>query len=74
MSGSETDRVHLLARAFDGAWAQYYRPRRLTLPPEVARTALAKHLVEMANTGVDKEAALVEAGLEHLNGLTPRKT
>jgi hypothetical protein len=61
----------LLARAFDRAWARYYRPGRATIAPEVARPALATHLVEMAKDGTVDEGALAAGGLLHLISLTP---
>ena len=42
----------LLARAFDRAWARYYRPGQIRISPDDARTALANHLVQMAKEGV----------------------
>jgi hypothetical protein len=63
----------LLARAFDRAWARYYRPGRVTIPPEVARPALAAHLVEMAKDGTADEGALAAGGLLHLISLTPEE-
>src|ERR1700750_600371 len=52
----------LLARAFDRAWARYYRPGRVTIAPEIARPALAAHLVEMAKAGTVEESALAAGG------------
>jgi hypothetical protein len=37
----------------------------------MARSALAKHLVEMARSGILDEGELTAAGLLHLNSLTP---
>jgi hypothetical protein len=60
----------ILARAFDLAWNRYYAPGRgRALSEEIARSALAKHLVAKANEGV-KEATLAEDGLQHLILLT----
>jgi hypothetical protein len=61
----------LLARAFDRAWARYYRPGRVTISPDVARPALASHLVKMAKNGVDDESKLAAGGVLHLISLTP---
>src|ERR1700712_5720678 len=61
----------LLARAFDRAWARYYRPGRATIAAEVARPALATHLVEMAKDGTIDEGALAAGGLLHLISMTP---
>ena len=63
----------LLARAFDRAWARYYRPGRVTIAPEAARPALAAHLVEMARDGTAEEGALAAGGLLHLISLTPEE-
>jgi len=56
-----------LARAFDRAWAVYYRPGRLTLSQDIARTELAKRLVQLSKEGVRDEQRLAQAGLEHLS-------
>jgi hypothetical protein len=61
----------LLARAFDRAWDRYYRPGRVTIAPEIARPALATHLVGMAKDGTVDEGALAAGGLLHLISLTP---
>ena len=63
--------TRLLARAFDRAWDRYYCPGRATIAPEVARPALAAHLVEMAKDGTADEGALAAGGLLHLISLTP---
>ena len=61
----------LLARAFDLAWQQYYGPEHAgTLAEEIARPALAKCLVEMAQSGVNEEEALAACGVLHLVALT----
>jgi hypothetical protein len=65
--------TRLLARAFDRAWDRYYRPGRVTIAPDVARPALATHLVQMARDGVVEEGALAAGGLLHLISLTPDK-
>jgi hypothetical protein len=59
----------LLARAFDRAWSRYYRPGRVTIPAELARTALANHLVHVAKNGVTDEDQLVARSLMHLISL-----
>ena len=41
-----------LARAFDRAWAAYYRPGRQTLSEDIARTELARRLVQLSKAGV----------------------
>jgi hypothetical protein len=67
LSGPEI--TQLLARAFDQAWARYYRPGRVTMSADMARSALAKHLVEMAKGGILDKGELAAAGLLHLNHL-----
>ncbi len=61
----------MLARAFDRAWARYYRPGRVRISPEVARPALANYLVQMAKDGVIDEDKLVAEGVQHLFSITP---
>ena len=68
---SDPEITQLLARAFDRAWDRYYRPGRVTLAPEVARPALATHLVQMARDGTVEQGALAAGGLLHLISLTP---
>ena len=67
----DPEMTQLLARAFDRAWNRYYRPGRVTIAPEVARPALATHLVQMAKDGMVEEGALAAGGLLHLISLTP---
>jgi thiamine pyrophosphate-dependent acetolactate synthase large subunit-like protein len=68
---SDQELTLLLARAFDRAWARYYRPGRVTIPADVARPELAKYLVQVAGEGTQEEGALAAAGLLHLISLTP---
>jgi len=68
---ADPEMTRLLARAFDRAWGRYYRPGRATIAPDVARPALANHLVEMAQDGTVDEGALAAGGLLHLISLTP---
>jgi len=63
----------VLARAFDRAWARYYRPGRVTIAAEVARPALAHHLVKMTKDGVYDESKLAAGGVLHLVSLTPEE-
>lgn len=70
---TDPEMTRLLARAFDRAWDRYYRPGRVTIAPDVARPALANHLVEMAKQGTLEEGALAAAGLLHLISLTPEQ-
>jgi hypothetical protein len=55
-----------LSNAFDRAWDRYYRSGRMTVGPDVARTELARRLVQLSKEGVRDEEALAEAGLQHL--------
>lgn len=65
------DLAALLARAFVRAWERYYASGRSeTIAEEIARPALAQHLVAMAKQGVEHEMTLTEAGLEFLISLT----
>ena len=61
----------MLARAFDRAWGKYYRPGRVTVAPDIARPALANHLVELARSGNRDEVKLAASGLLHLIAVTP---
>ena len=64
----------LLARAFDLAWQQYYGSEHAgALTADIARPALAKHLVEMAQSGVNQEEALAACGILHLVALTTER-
>jgi hypothetical protein len=59
-----------LARAFDRAWEGYYRSGRETISQDVARTELARKLMQLSKDGVRDEARLSAAGLIHLHQLT----
>jgi hypothetical protein len=61
-----------LARAFDRAWDGYYRSGKLTVSRDLARTELARRLVQLSREGVKDEGALATAGLYHLRELTLR--
>jgi hypothetical protein len=63
----------LLARSFDEAWARYYRPGWDTISPDMARPALASHLVQMAKDGVTDEGELAAGGVLHLLSITPNE-
>lgn len=66
----QDDLPKVLARSFIRAWECYYLSDRSNkVLEEVARPSLAKHLVGMANEGVQEEAALVAGGLQHLISL-----
>ena len=58
-----------LARAFDRAWGRYYRSGRLTVGQDIARTELARRLVQLSKEGIRDEGSLVQAGLSHLRQL-----
>ena len=62
-----------LARAFDRTWANYYRSGKLTLSRDVARTELARRLVQRSKEGVRDEGKLVNACLDHLRELTDKR-
>jgi hypothetical protein len=65
------DELKLLARAFDLAWKRYYRPSRIgAISPDIARQALARHLIALAKEGVVSLDVLAEAGLLRLVSLT----
>jgi predicted ATPase with chaperone activity len=61
-----------LARAFDRAWDRYYRSGRVTMNQDVARTELARKLVQLSRQGVRDEWHLSAAALIHLRGLTSK--
>jgi hypothetical protein len=67
---SDQDIRLTLARAFDRAWEGYYRARRPTISRDIARTELARRLVQLSREGVRDETKLSLAGLRHLNELT----
>jgi hypothetical protein len=68
----QDDLPAILARAFVQAWHSYYLPeRRDAISEEIARPALAKHLVAMAKKGLNEEVSLATAGLQYLSSLTP---
>jgi hypothetical protein len=64
---SDQDIRRSLARAFDRAWAVYYRPGRLTLNQDIARTELARRLVQLSKQGVRDEKSLTKGGLSYLS-------
>jgi hypothetical protein len=61
-----------LARAFDRAWDRYYRSKRATINQDVARTELARKIVQLSKQGVRDEWRLSAAALVHLHELTPK--
>ena len=70
MTTGDQDIRQSLARAFDRAWEDYYRSNRQTLSPDVARTELAKRIVQLSNEGIQDERLLAKAGLLLLQELT----
>lgn len=58
-----------LARAFDRAWDDYYRSNKQTLNLDVARTELARRIVQLSKEGVRDERLLASAGLRRLQEL-----
>ena len=70
MPNDEQNIRRSLARAFDRAWDGYYRSGRLTVSQDVARTELARRLVQLSKEGVRDEGSLTKAGLSHLRQLT----
>src|SRR3954447_18778654 len=58
-----------LARAFDRAWDGYYRSTKRALNQDIARTELARRLVELSRGGVRDERVLAKAGFYHLRDL-----
>jgi hypothetical protein len=69
MPEDEQDIRKSLARAFDRAWERYYRSGRLTVREDVARTELARRLVQLSKEGIRDEGRLAAAGLSHLRQL-----
>lgn len=62
----------MLARAFDQAWDSYYGSHRSShLPEDVARIALAKHIIALGRAGEKDVTVLAESGLMHLDSLSP---
>jgi hypothetical protein len=61
-----------LARAFDRAWRGYHRAGRATISADVARTELARKLVQLSREGVRDEWRLSAAALIHLHDITSK--
>ena len=66
MPDDDQDIRRSLARAFDRAWEDYYRSGRLTVTQDVARTELARRLVQLSKQGISDEQGLAKAGFRHL--------
>jgi hypothetical protein len=62
----QDDLPKVLARAFVRAWERYVSDQSGTIPEDVARPSLTRHLVAMAKDGVKDERALAAGGLMHL--------
>jgi hypothetical protein len=58
-----------LQEPFDRAWDGYYRAARLTVSQDVARTELARRLIQLSKEGVRDEDSLTKAGVNHLHQL-----
>jgi hypothetical protein len=74
MAEDDQDIARSLARAFDSVWESYYRARCVTVSQAVARTELAKRLVQLSREGVRDEHTLTKAGLSHLRQLLRRSS
>jgi hypothetical protein len=72
MADDDQDIARSLAIAFDRVWESYYRAGRVTVSQAVARSELARRLVQLSREGVRDENALTRAGLSHLHQL-PRR-
>jgi hypothetical protein len=70
MPDDDQDIRKSLARALDRAWGSYYRSGQLTVGQDIARTELARRLVQLSKEGIRDEGRLAEAGLSHLRQLT----
>lgn len=69
MATRDQDIRQSLARAFDRAWDDYYRSSKQTLNLDVARTELARRIVQLSKEGVQDEGLLARAGLRRLQEL-----
>ena len=74
MSNGDQDIRMSLARAFDRAWDSYYRSGRLAVSQDLARTELARRLVQLSKEGLSDEDRLAKAALSHLCQLPCSKT
>ncbi len=71
MAPEDQDIRKSLARAFDRAWEGYYRSTKQAVSQDVARTELAKRIVQLSREGIEDERLLAKAGLRHLQELRP---
>jgi len=65
----QDDLPKILARAVVRAWELYQAFGTGTLPEEVARPSLTRHLVALAKDGMTREGPLAAAGLRYLASL-----
>jgi hypothetical protein len=70
MASEEQDIRQSLARAFDRAWEGYYRSTKPALNQDVARTELARRIVELSREGIQDERLLAKAGFRYLRELS----
>jgi hypothetical protein len=69
MASGDQDIRQSLARAFERAWDGYYRSNKQNINLDVARTELAKRIVQLSKERVEDERLLASAGLRHLQEL-----
>jgi hypothetical protein len=69
MAPENQDIRQSLARAFDRAWEGYYRSTKQALNQDIARTELARRIVELSREGIRDERLLAKAGFRHLQEL-----
>ncbi len=70
MATADQDIRQSLARAFDRAWQGYYRStKQAAVSQDVARTELARRIVELSREGIQDEGVLAKAGFYHLRDL-----
>lgn len=69
MATEDQDIRQSLARAFDRAWEGYHRSTKQALNQDIARTELARRIVELSREGVRDERVLAKAGFYHLRDL-----
>jgi hypothetical protein len=72
MADDNQDITRSLAIAFDRVWESYYRAGRVTISQAVARSELARRLVQLSRQGVRDEATLTRVGLRYLRELPHR--
>ena len=70
MAPEDQDIRQSLARAFDRGWEGYYRSTKQALNQDIARTELAKRIVELSREGIRDERLLAKAGFRYLRELS----